>query len=250
MPRLASRRSQAARRGNTVPDPAVRGAARRENRASRTGRGALLALLPLAGLLGVAGPAAASPDALGPDSPVALRSEVSAALVVSPAERLFDVTLHPGDSVVAPATLVNRSAAELRVRLTPIEASASHGAFSALSLATARLPECSVAAMAATPGTPFPAAQALDQGLLDPGEALELCVRVDYDAPRALDAPDTARVDLAFSASEAAAPRDPDPALPLTGADTLLGGILLGGALAGLGATLIAHRRHSARSAH
>lgn len=175
----------------------------------------------------------------------------TAGLSVSPSTGLFNVTLWPGESTTAVATLENHSSVDMRIRLTPVETgwSGAVGAFDALTLAGARTTDCTVASMARVRGVPMSAAQNLDQGILPAGERAELCLRVSYDAQSELDQPAMSYVNLAFTGFEHGRGGDVRPPLPITGAQgpAILAGVAVATLLMVAGTATLATRHRKQR---
>ncbi|WP_217134935.1 hypothetical protein [Leucobacter chinensis] len=167
----------------------------------------------------------------------------NAALTVTPSHGLFDVTLYPGDSVRAVATLNNNTSVELEVGVTPILADWANNdrGLSALQLSSHRGSDCDASAMAGAPTVNMGAATRLDQGTILPGQAQEFCLEVAYPSEAELEQPAISVVDLSFSAIERG---NGGAELPPTGSDE--GGVLslalAGGALVLLGAAALSRR--------
>lgn len=210
--------------------------------ARRTAWFAALALAGAAVALIAAPASAVIPEPVASDT---------AGLSVNPSTGLFNVTLWPGESTTAVASLENHSPVDMRIRLTPVETgwSGAVGAFDALTLAGARTADCSVASMARVPGVPMSAAQNLDQGILPAGERAELCLRVSYDAQSELDQPAMSYVNLAFTGFEHGRDGGVRPPLPITGAQgqAILAGVAMATILLVAGTATLATRHRKRR---
>ncbi|SJN07957.1 hypothetical protein FM113_00165 [Leucobacter sp. 7(1)] len=172
-------------------------------------------------------------------------------LIVSPASSLFSATLHPGEEVIAPATLHNRSSRELAVGLTPVLVSGEghDRAAAALTIATLRNSACTPTTMASVAGVPLRGAPNLAQGTLEAGESTSVCIKVSYPVEHALSDAAVAVVDLAFSAVERELP-EPRGGLVSTGQTAHLSVIAgVGAAVLLVGGSCALHRgrRHFGR---
>lgn len=157
-------------------------------------------------------------------------SEEAGSLIVTPSRALFDVTLRPGESRSATATLRNDSAARIAVRMTATITKwfgPGEGP-DYLRLSTVRSAECS-AAGTANNTTPLNDALDLDQGTLNAGETATVCVNVALLETANYTTPTAAQVDFAFVAVQTSGDDNPENS---TG-DTELAqtGLALGGAL-------------------
>lgn len=155
------------------------------------------------GLRGVAAALAATALLLGvPVSAQASDTETGVpALTVSPERTLFDARLYPGDHALAHATLHNHSSTRLRVGLTPqlTEWRGSAEAFDALTLASRATADCSAAEMEGTPAVPMSAARQLDQGIIRPGESVDICLQVAYPTDHEVQQSGTIVADFSFT---------------------------------------------------
>lgn len=127
-----------------------------------------------------------------------------AALTVTPATRLFDVSLRPGETALAAAQLRNDSQTELRIRLAPEQVAwTGHDrALESLWIAARHGSECDAAAMADLPRTPMASASSLDLGSLPAGAFADVCLLVTFPEAGETQLPAVSTVDLVFTGTE------------------------------------------------
>ncbi|KUF07409.1 hypothetical protein AUL38_09140 [Leucobacter sp. G161] len=204
------------------------------------------AVILLASAAGPVDPAAASPA-----SPILAEERDQAALTVTPATRLFDVSLHPGETALAAAQLRNDANTALRIRLAPEQVAWAgyDRALESLWLAVGRGATCDAAAMANLPRTPLAAASSIDLGVLPAGEATDLCLLVTYPADRETPVAAVSTVDLVFTGTEAggAGPETLETSGMSHGTHRAL--TFLAAMLIMLGVTIVPQRRRSRSAA-